>query len=262
MISLHAALALAAILVALWLLSLVRRDASIIDVFWGPGFVVVAWTCALASERSLDAGQWLLLILVTVWGLRLGAHLGWRNLIRDASHGEDRRYQAMRARIGANFWIVSLVSVFAVQGVILFIVSLPIQAALLAGGGPWFGAVAIVALACWLVGVVFEVGGDLQLARFLADPANAGRVMDRGLWTYTRHPNYFGDFAIWWGHFGLAFALGAPWWTLVSPLIMSYLLMKVSGVPMLEKTMKARRPGYADYVRRTSAFFPRQPRRG
>ena len=143
---------------------------------------------------------------------------------------------------------------------ILFVVSLPIQAALLAGGGPWFGLVAIVALACWLVGFVFEAGGDLQLARFLGDPNNAGEVMDRGLWAYTRHPNYFGDFAIGWGHFGLAFALGAPWWTVVSPLIMSYLLMKVSGVPMLEKTMESRRPKYADYVRRTSAFFPRPPK--
>ncbi|MCA9687819.1 MAG: DUF1295 domain-containing protein, partial [Myxococcales bacterium] len=138
MISLPAALVLAAILGSLWLLSVALRDASIIDVFWGPGFVVVAWTCALGRDHALDPGQWLLLILVTIWGLRLGAYLGWRNLIRGGYHGEDRRYQAMRARVGDRFWIVSLVSVFGLQGAILFVVSLPIQAALLAGGGPWF----------------------------------------------------------------------------------------------------------------------------
>jgi steroid 5-alpha reductase family enzyme len=126
------------------------------------------------------------------------------------------------------------------------------------GESTWW--LAALGLACWLIGFAFETIGDAQLARFKADPRSTGQVMDRGLWRYTRHPNYFGDFMVWWGHFGLALALGAPWWTLLSPAIMSFLLMKVSGVPMLERGMSERRPGYAEYVRRTSAFFPRRPR--
>jgi steroid 5-alpha reductase family enzyme len=249
-------LLLAALLLGLWLISVVISDASIIDVFWGPGFAIVAWTCAWSRGAPLDAGQWLLLALVSVWSLRLGAYLGWRNL----GHGEDRRYRAMRERIGARFWLISLVLVFGLQGALLWVVSLPIQAALLAGGGPWFGVVAASSVSLWLLGFLFESIGDWQLARFKADPGNAGKIMDRGLWAWTRHPNYFGDFAVWWGHFGLAFALGVPWWTIIGPVAMSVLLMKVSGVPMLESSLRARRPAYADYVRRTSAFFPRPPR--
>lgn len=249
-------LVLAVLLLLLWLLSVAITDASIVDVFWGPGFAIVAWTCAWSRGFELDAGQWLLLALVSVWALRLGIYLGARNL----GHGEDRRYRAMRARIGPRFGLVSLVLVFGLQGALLFVISLPIQAALLAGGGPWFGVVAITSLALWLLGFGFESIGDQQLARFKADPRNAGKIMDRGLWAWTRHPNYFGDFAVWWGHFGFALALGVPWWTIVSPIAMSVLLMKVSGVPLLEASLNARRPGYAEYVRRTSAFFPRPPR--
>jgi steroid 5-alpha reductase family enzyme len=259
-------LVLAVSLLMLWLISVAITDASIVDVFWGPGFAIVAWTCAWSRGFELDAGQWLLLALVSVWALRLGVYLGWRNLGHGSSRPpaaerEDRRYRAMRERVGPRFGLVSLVLVFGLQGAMLFVVSLPIQAALLAGGGPWFGVVALASLGLWLLGLAFESVGDWQLARFKADPRNAGKVMNRGLWAWTRHPNYFGDFAIWWGHFGLALALGVPWWTIVSPVVMSVLLMKVSGVPLLEASLKARRPGYAEYVRRTSAFFPR-PRRG
>jgi steroid 5-alpha reductase family enzyme len=249
-------LVLAASLLLLWLISIAITDASIVDVFWGPGFAIVGWTCAWSRGFELDAGQWLLLALVSVWALRLGVYLGARNL----GHGEDRRYRAMRERIGPRFALISLVLVFGLQGAMLWVISLPLQAALLAGGGPWFGVVAIASLSLWLVGLWFESVGDWQLARFKADPRNAGRIMDRGLWAWTRHPNYFGDFAVWWGHFGLALALGVPWWTIVSPIVMSVLLMKISGVPLLEASLRARRPGYAEYVRRTSAFFPRPPR--
>lgn len=247
---------LAVLLLALWAISVVVRDASIVDVFWGPGFAIVGWSCAWSRGFSLDAGQWLLLAMVTAWALRLGLHLGRRNL----GHGEDRRYRAMRERIGPQFWLLSLVLVFALQGVMLWVVSLPIQAALLAGGGPWVGVLGFASIGLWLAGLWFESTADRQLARFLADPDNEGRVLDRGLWAWTRHPNYFGDFAVWWGHFGLAFALGVPWWTIVGPITMSVLLMKVSGVPILEASLRARRPGYAEYVRRTSAFFPWPPR--
>ncbi len=248
---------LAALLLALWAISVAIRDASIVDVFWGPGFAIVGWTCAWSRGFSLDAGQWLLLALVTVWALRLGVYLGRRNL----GHGEDRRYRAMRERIGPKFWWLSVVLVFGLQGAMLWVVSLPIQAALLAGGGPWFGVVAVASLGLWSLGLAFEAIGDRQLARFKADPTNHGKVMDRGLWAWTRHPNYFGDFAVWWGHFGLAFALGVPWWTIVGPIVMSVLLMKVSGVPILEASLRERRPGYEAYVQSTSAFFPWPPRR-
>lgn len=276
MISTEALLLVGLALVLLWLVSVAIEDVSIIDVFWGPGFALIAWTCAYSREFELDAGQWLLVALVSIWGLRLGAYLAWRNYLSRRNYlnrrsrgrwvgdgprpKEDRRYRAMRARVGPRFWWLSLVSVFGLQGVVMVVVSLPVQAVLLAGGGPWFGLVALVSVGVWGLGLCFEVVGDAQLARFLANPQNAGAVMDRGLWAWTRHPNYFGDFAIWWGHFGLAWTLGAPLWTVVGPLLMSHLLMQVSGVPMLEGSIAQRRPGYADYVRRTSAFFPRPPR--
>lgn len=256
MLSLLAAKLLALALVSLWLLSVAVRDASLVDIFWGPGFALVAWACAYEQGLELGPGQWLLLGLVSVWAARLGLYLAWRNL----GHGEDRRYQAMRARIGPHFWLVSLVSVFALQGALLFSISSPVQTALRGGTDAGLGPLAWLGLAAWAVGFAFETVGDAQLARFKADPANADEVMDRGLWAWTRHPNYFGDFMIWWGHFLVARSLGAPWWTLVGPVTMSILLMRVSGVPMLERGMAERRPKYADYVARTSAFFPRPPR--
>lgn len=258
MVSGLAALVLLACLVVLWLVATAIRDVSIIDVFWGPGFAIVGWTIALSRAGALTSGQWLLLALVTAWGLRLGAYLAWRNLGK--GKGEDYRYAAMRSRIGPRFWWVSLLSVFGLQGVLIWVVALPLQAALLLDGSAQVGPVGVLGLASWAIGLTFEALGDAQLARFKADPANAGKVMDRGLWRFTRHPNYFGDFMVWWGLFGVAWSLGAPWWTALSPAIMSYLLMKVSGVPMLEAALGKRRAGYADYVRRTSAFFPRPPR--
>lgn len=255
-LSIAAALLLCASLFTLWLVSVAVKDASIVDVFWGPGFALVAWTCAWTRDFQLDAGQWLLVALVTVWALRLGLYLGWRNL----GKGEDRRYAAMREGVGEWFWLVSLGTVFGLQGVLMYVISTPIQTALLGPGGG-VGLLAMLGALVWLVGLVFEAVGDAQLARFKADPDNAGAVMDRGLWRYTRHPNYFGDFTVWWGLFLVAAGLGAPWWTVVAPVIMSILLMRVSGVPLLERSLKQRRPGYEDYVRRTSAFFPRPPKR-
>ena len=239
----------------LWLLSLFLRNATIVDVFWGVGFALVAvsafiWGGAWAAPRSL-----LISAMVGIWGLRLAGYLLWRN----AGHGEDPRYAAMRRRWGTRFWWVSFFSVFALQGAILWFVSLPIQVVQAAPGGP-LGALDAVGVAIWFVGLLFESIGDHQLARFRADPANAGKVMDRGLWRYTRHPNYFGDFCIWWGMFAVALSAPHGLYTIASPALMSFLLMRVSGVPLLEHSMRKRRPGYAEYARRTSAFFPRPPR--
>ncbi|MBU6282361.1 DUF1295 domain-containing protein [bacterium] len=255
----HAAAALAIVAAAfllLWLLSLRLRDASIVDVFWGPGFALVAAVSLALSPLGFRTRGLLVLVLVTVWGLRLGVHIFLRN------HGrpEDPRYQAMRRSWGDRFPVASLFTVFAFQALILWVVSAPLQAAqrsaVPASLGPWDAA----GVLAWAIGFFFETVGDAQLARFRADPANAGRVMDHGLWRYTRHPNYFGDACVWWGFWLIACAVPRGWITVFSPLVMTFLLRRVSGVPMLERGMAERRPGYEEYVRRTSPFLPRPPR--
>ncbi|MFH1103915.1 MAG: DUF1295 domain-containing protein [Actinomycetota bacterium] len=237
----------------LWLVSLGVRDASIVDPFWGPSFAIVSWVAYLRADHPGSRGL-SLAVLVSVWAIRLGAHLATRNL----GHGEDRRYQAMRRRWGRRFGIVSLGTVFLAQAGLMWVVSLPVQMGMVDGGRPrvlaWAG------VAVWGLGLFFEATGDLQLRRFTADPANAGRVMDRGLWRYTRHPNYLGDFTVWWGLFLVSVAHPRSLWTAVGPAVMSILLLRVSGVTLLERDMAARRPAYAEYAARTSAFFPRAPR--
>jgi steroid 5-alpha reductase family enzyme len=238
----------------LWLVSLVRRDASIVDPFWGLGFVLVVWLSCLTA-RTPDFRPLLLAVLTTIWGVRLSFYLLWRNWGRD----EDRRYRAMREQHGSQFWWVSLGKVFLLQGTILWFVSLPLQA------GAWQSTpvswqwLDLVGCGLWTLGFAFEVVGDWQLALFISNPENRGRVLDRGLWRYTRHPNYFGDFCVWWGLYLIA-AAGGAWWTILSPLLMSWLLTRVSGVTLLEKDIGERRAGYRDYVARTSAFFPAPPR--
>lgn len=248
------ALAIATVMLTVWAISVAVRDASIVDVVWGPGFAVVAWVALLNSEG--DSGRALLLaVMATIWGLRLGIHLAARNL----GKGEDYRYQAMRRRRGERFWIISLVTVYALQGVIMWVVSLPLQIGI-SQPDPGSAVLLIVGAVVFAIGLGFESVGDWQLQRFKADPANASRVMNKGLWRYTRHPNYFGDACVWWG-IGLVAAstpLGVV--GLVSPVLMTWLLMRVSGVPMLERSLVNRRAGYDEYVRRTSAFVPRRPR--
>ena len=241
---------------ALWLLSLTRRDASIVDPFWGTGFVLVTWFTLLSSPpaQTSSARAWLLAGLTTSWGLRLSLYLLWRN----HGHGEDRRYRAMREQHGARFWWVSLLTVFLLQGVILWIVSMPIQAVMVNAESNAIGWLDFAGAALWSIGLFFEAVGDFQMARFQANPANAGRIMDRGLWRLTRHPNYFGDFCVWWGLYSIA-ANGGAAWTMFSPLLMSFLLLKVSGVTLLEKTITDRRPDYAAYQARTSSFCPWPP---
>ncbi len=243
------------VMLLLWLVSLWQHDASIVDPFWGTGFVLLGWLSFLQQEAAATARATLLLGMVTTWGLRLSLYLLWRNW----GHGEDPRYAAMRAHHGASFWWISLGTVFVLQGLLLWIISFPIQWCLLQTHQPRFGALDGLGLLFWLIGLTFESVGDWQLARFKADPANRGQVLDQGLWRYTRHPNYFGDFCVWWGIYLVA-ARGGAWWTIFSPLLMSVLLMRVSGVRLLESTISERRPAYRDYVRRTNAFFPGPPR--
>jgi steroid 5-alpha reductase family enzyme len=245
--------AIALLVVVLWVVSLVRRDASIVDMFWGLGFVVIAWLSLYQAGQS-SARSLLLTLLVSLWGLRLSAYLTWRNLGKP----EDYRYVAMREKHGKRFPIVSLVTVFGLQGLLMWIISLPIQVGIVTAHD-WHPVVAI-GIVCWLTGLTFEAVGDYQLARFKADPANSGSVMNQGLWRYTRHPNYFGDFLVWWGFYLVALESTSWWWTIIGPLLMSFLLIRVSGVRLLESSLRSRVAGYEDYVRKTSAFFPFPPK--
>jgi steroid 5-alpha reductase family enzyme len=240
-----------------WAASLPLRNASIIDIFWGPGFLVAALTYTLLAHEGYSGRQLLVLVLVAVWGLRLGGYIALRN----RGHGEDYRYQRMRENAGANFWWRSLVTVFWLQGILLWIISAPLLVGIHSDSPDEFVITDFAGASVWLAGFLFESVGDFQLARFKADPANHGKVMDRGLWRYTRHPNYFGDALLWWGYFIIA--AGTPWgWaTIFAPALMTFLLVRVSGVALLERTIKKRRPEYAAYVQRTSAFIPLPPKR-
>lgn len=251
---LNAAIAIVVLMVGTWVLSLILRNASIVDIVWGLGFVVVAWTVRLTVNGDA-ARQNVITALVTIWGLRLAGYLAKRNI----GHGEDFRYVLMRRKHGARFPLISLVTVFLFQGVMMWVVSLPVQLGQ-ADAGVSVGPIAVMGLMAWIIGFIFESVGDAQLARFKKDPANAGQVMDKGLWSLTRHPNYFGDAVQWWGIGLVAAEAGTAAIGLVGPALMTFLLMRVSGVPMLEHSMAKRRPGYVDYVKRTSAFFPRPPK--
>jgi steroid 5-alpha reductase family enzyme len=244
--------ALAIFALAGWLLSLPLRNVSIVDSMWSIKFVIAAAVYA-ALSAPLGARAALVLALVTIWALRLAGYITWRN----RGHGEDFRYQKIRANNEPGFAFKSLYIVFGLQALLAWIVSLPLLAAV--NSTVPLNAVDLAGLALWLVGLVFEAGGDLQLTRFKADPANKGKVLDTGLWRYTRHPNYFGDFCIWWGFYLIAVAGGGAW-SIAGPIVMSILLLKVSGVALLEKDISERRPAYREYIERTNAFFP-GPRR-
>jgi steroid 5-alpha reductase family enzyme len=245
----------ALLMVFVWLASLWRRDASIVDVAWGPGFAGIALV-AFAVSDGVFARRALVTALTLVWGLRLGGYLLWRAWGKP----EDFRYQAMRRSWGTRFPPVSFFTVFALQGVLMWIVSLPIQIAQVAVEPTQLGVFDAIGAGLWLLGMFFESVGDAQLARFKADPASAGKVMDRGLWRYTRHPNYFGDCLVWWGLFAFALAVPGGIYSIVGPIVMTVLLRRVSGVTLLERSLVKRRPGYSEYVARTNAFVPGPPR--
>jgi steroid 5-alpha reductase family enzyme len=240
----------AVILVALvaWGVATVRRNAGLVDIFW-PLFFLVAVTVYVVTRVELSARATLVLALVAIWSLRLSIHLAARNW--DAP--EDHRYRAIRERNEPGFAWKSLYLVFGLQALLAWLISAPLAAA--AGSEGPLGVLDFAAAMLVVLGISFETVADAQLARFRADPANAGGVMDRGLWRYSRHPNYFGEFLVWWGFFAMALGAGA-WWSVFSPLLMSVLLLKVSGVALLEKDIGARRPAYRAYVARTNAFFP------
>jgi steroid 5-alpha reductase family enzyme len=238
----------------LWLLSVALKNASIVDIFWGLGFVIVAWASAFNVGDVSSTGQ-VLLALTTLWGLRLSGYLWLRN------HGkpEDFRYVAMRKHYGKNFTLISLVTVFFLQGLIMMVVSLPVQIGL-ADTDAVISINVLLGIVVFVIGIVFEAVGDWQLAAFKKNPNNAGLVMQTGLWKYTRHPNYFGDACVWWGIGIVAVNVSYGWIGLAGSLLMNFFLLRVSGVPMLEKSMSKRRPGYEEYKQRTSGFVQRRPK--
>ena len=241
----------AAILVlalATWFLSVAKSDVSIVDSAWSLLILLAAVVYAATLPQTGPRSTWVL-ALVALWAARLTGYITWRNW----GEPEDHRYQAIRRRNEPNFAVKSVYLVFGLQAVLAWIVSAPLLAAL--AGSRAFDWSDAPGAALVLFGLLFETIGDWQLARFKGKSANRGKVMDQGLWRYTRHPNYFGEFCVWWGFFLIALAAGG-WWALISPLLMSALLLKVSGVALLEKDIGERRPAYRDYIARTNAFFP------
>jgi steroid 5-alpha reductase family enzyme len=260
-------LAVVAVLTLLpWAISIALRNASIVDAFWGVTIVAIAWVhyvrgyllqgpACLPEQCEFTwpppiAG--LIVALVTIWGLRFSLYVGWRTV----GSGESERQRALRARLGARFALNSLFTVFLVQTLLAWVVALPAQGAY--GGGSVSEPLLVGGVVLWAFGFSFEALGDLQLAWFRRDPANRGRVMDRGLWRYSRHPNYFGDLCVWWGLYLIA-AANWQWWTVVGPIVLSVLLVGISG-PALERSIARRRPGYPDYARVTSPFLPLPPK--
>ena len=252
---LTAAITIAIVMVTTWIISLIIKNASIVDIVWGAGFAITSWVLAATVDGN-SGRQNLLAVMVGLWGMRLALYLAKRNI----GHGEDWRYKAMRKKKGKNFGIISLVTVFGLQGVLMWTVSLPVILGN-AAKSPGVGPIAVMGIMLWLVGLMFEAVGDYQLAKFKKDPTNATKVMDKGLWSLTRHPNYFGDALLWWGISIVGAETGSGVFGLVGPLVMTFFLLKVSGVPMLERSLSRRREGYAEYVARTSGFIPRPPKK-
>lgn len=245
-------LAIASVAIVAWVYSLYKQDVSIVDSLWSLFFLLLAVMYSLTADH-IGSRTLLILILVILWALRLAIYITWRNW----GEGEDDRYQKIRQNNEPNFAFKSLYIVFGLQALLAAIIALPLLLAM--SSTEPLGGLDYLAMALWGVGMVFETLGDYQLARFKAQPENQGEVMDRGLWRYTRHPNYFGEFCIWWGYYLLALSAGA-WWTIFSPILMTVLLLRVSGVTLLEQDITERRPAYAEYKQRTNAFFP-GPRR-
>lgn len=257
------AAALLAVILLLWAYSVRIRDVSFIDAFWAFGMVLLAWAGWMQSDQP-GARSHLLLGLTTLWGLRLSLHLWtrWR------AHGEDPRYEKiMRARMEKTGWSwskTSLLAVFLTQAPLLFITCLPAQLGIWAsdGGRTVIGPLGALGALIALIGIAFETIGDAQLNKFRANPANKGKVLDTGLWRYTRHPNYFGDACTWWGIWLVAAETGLPGWiSIIGPIFLTFTLTKWSGKPLLEYGMRKTRPEYAAYVARTSGFFPWPPKK-
>ena len=249
----------AALLVMMAVTFAVARHAnkhSVVDTAWGIGLALVPLVSLLATiNDGQPARRYLLLALSAAWGLRLAGYVTWRN------HGkpEDPRYRDLLAKAKGNRDLYALRTIYLLQALILWLATFPVQAGM-SESGP-VGPLTVIGAVVAITGFVFETVGDWQLARFKADPRNQGMIMDRGLWRYTRHPNYFGDFCMWWGLFGVSLGSLPGLATVFAPLLMTFILTRGTGQRLTDQRMAATRPAYADYAARTSGFFPRPPRR-
>jgi steroid 5-alpha reductase family enzyme len=240
----------------LWILSIFLKNVSIVDLFWGAGFVLAAGFYFLASEGHSQR-KIVMFSLVALWGLRLSVYLAWRNI----GKGEDFRYREFRKKFGENrYWWISFFQTFLLQGVLMWLISAPLLGAMFYQEQAFPGILDITAIFLWITGFIFEAGGDLQLALFRSNPANKGKVLDSGFWKYTRHPNYFGDTAVWWGYGFFCLAAGS-FIPLLGSVLMTALIIKVSGVALLERSLSEQKPDYKKYIERTSSFFPWFPKR-
>ncbi len=253
---LQASLIILLLVTLLWLWSVIIKNVSIVDIFWGFGFVVVN-AFYVYSSGEMNYRKMLMLALVTIWGLRLTAYLAYRNI----GKGEDFRYQEFRRNYGAErYWWFSYFQVFLLQGALIMIVSLPLLGVIAGNPSNELHLLDYLGIVVWLVGFSFEAGGDFQLARFKKDPKNKGKVLNTGFWKYTRHPNYFGDSAVWWA-FALFSISAGSYWQIIGSVIMTFLILKVSGVSLLEKTLNNTKSQYQEYIRNTNSFFPWFPKK-
>ena len=251
-------MALAALLVLMtvvWVVSLRLHDVSIVDIVWGPAIVLTTWIYMLNAVITTDR-QFVVIGLIHLWATRLVIHLARRNW----GHPEDKRYQNMRKTRGPSFRWTSLVIVFWLQAGIAWLISFPLLVSIQASSVTPLNWLDALGLTLFSVGLIFETVADWQLVHFKANPVNAECVCDRGLWRYTRHPNYFGEALLWWGGGGFAAVSTGALWTIVSPILLTILLLKVSGVSLLEQTLTDTKPAYSDYIARTSAFLPWFPK--
>jgi steroid 5-alpha reductase family enzyme len=244
------------LMISLWLISIFIKNVSIVDLFWGFGFVLTAGFYFLRTD-GFEPRKIILLTLAAIWGLRLSVYLAWRNL----GKGEDFRYRQFRKHYGENrYWWISFFQTFLLQGVLMWLISAPLLGAQFYGKNHPLGILDIIAITFWIIGFSFETGGDFQLALFKAEPLNKGKVLDKGFWRYTRHPNYFGDSSVWWGYGFFCLASGS-YLPILGSLLMTALIIKVSGVALLEKSLTEQKPQYKEYIRKTSAFIPWFPKK-
>ena len=240
----------------LWIWSVFIKNVSIIDIFWGLGFVIVNMFYACMSG-DLTARKLLVLILVSIWGLRLAIYLA----IRNTGKGEDFRYQEFRRNYGPKrYWWFSFFQTFLLQGALIMVVSLPLLGINSSTSNGTLNVLDYIGIVVWLIGFTFEAVGDFQLTRFKRNFKNKGKVLNTGFWKYTRHPNYFGDSAVWWAYAILSIAAGS-YWQIVGSIVMTFLILKISGVSLLEKTLKESKPQYRDYIEKTNSFFPWFPKK-
>ena len=252
----QAALIILVLVTLLWIWSIFIKNVSIVDIFWGLGFVIVNAFYVFMTDE-LNARKILILTLVSIWGLRLAIYLGYRNI----GKGEDFRYQEFRRNYGPKrYWWFSFFQTFLLQGVLIMIVSLPLLGVNSSSNSGDLKVLDYIGIVIWLIGFTFEAGGDYQLMRFKRDVRNKGKVLNTGFWKYTRHPNYFGDSAVWWAYALFSIAAGS-YWQIIGSVVMTLLIIKISGVSLLEKTLKETKPQYRDYIQKTNSFFPWLPKK-